>query len=199
MINLRIQDHLKTVRYTFGSNRYGKLGRDADADAAGTGVVSVEASDGHRPAVASIALGGRKPKPESRGGRWWLVGWLAGWLVGLVWWLDCFFFSGVTFLKGALLHLKWQSKVEKKRQKKLQEIGNCDWLSCLFFVGVRFCGKTRAKGCCRRRSKLKVVAKKGRIFLACSENHQTQNSCLGRGYVNHPLGGSSQDRGYFIP
>ena len=48
----------KPVRYTFGSNRYGKLGRDADAGD-GFGVVAVEASDGHRPAVASIALGGR--------------------------------------------------------------------------------------------------------------------------------------------
>ena len=47
-----------SVRYTFGSNRYGKLGRFSEAEVEPVGgYVSVEASDGHQPAVASIALG----------------------------------------------------------------------------------------------------------------------------------------------
>ena len=140
-----------------------------------------------------------KPKPESR---WWwkmMVGWLVGWLVG---WFGlvagCLFFFGrgvMIFLKGALLHLKWQSKVEKKRQKKLQEFGNCDWLSFPFLCRSTFLPENASKRVLPETQQTQSRGKKGRIFLACSENHQTQNSCLGRGYVNHPLGGSSQDRG----
>ena len=103
----------KNGRYTFGSNRYGKLGRDTDADAGdGFGVVSVEASDGHRPAVASIALGpaGGNQNREAGGKPWWwkmMVGWV-GWLVGEVAGCLIFFWEGGDdFLKGShYLHLK---------------------------------------------------------------------------------------------
>ena len=57
-----------SVRYTFGSNRYGKLGRFSEAEVETVGgYVSVEASDGHQPAVASIALGSRQPQPVGGG------------------------------------------------------------------------------------------------------------------------------------
>lgn len=61
--------------YSYGSNRHSKLGRaDSDGSERSPQPVLVEASDGHRPAVASIALGGNHSAAITEGGVLWTWG-----------------------------------------------------------------------------------------------------------------------------
>jgi len=66
--------------YTYGSNKYHQLGREAGAEAeegAGSApdVVVLEASDGHRPEVQQVALGAYHSAAITEGGALWTWGW----------------------------------------------------------------------------------------------------------------------------
>lgn len=66
--------------YTYGSNKYDQLGREAPAGetattGSGPAPVTLEAEDGHHPAVLEVALGARHSAAITEGGALWTWGW----------------------------------------------------------------------------------------------------------------------------
>ena len=65
--------------YTFGSAKNGRLGREGGAEPA---LVLLEASDGHRPQVLSVAVGGHHSCAITEGGALWTWGYGGSWWSG---------------------------------------------------------------------------------------------------------------------